>query len=337
MSTYTWTSPSNIALVKYWGKHGVQLPANPSISFTLDKCLSQTSLQLVDREEERVRFTFEGEERSGFVPKIETFLDRIGHLAPFLQDHTLIIDSENTFPHSSGIASSASAMSALSMCIASAWADREGQDEPDLKLASEMARLGSGSACRSVYGGFTLWGDTEHLERSSDSYAVPLEQIHPDFLTLQDTILLIDEGEKQVSSTLGHDLMNGHPYARARFDQAHTHIGDMLGLLKDGDFMALAEMIEREALSLHAMMMSSDPHFMLFKPGSVSVIQRVMEMRSQGLELTFTLDAGANVHLIYPESGAQKIMDIVREEFIGYCQNGAYICDNVGSGPQRVG
>jgi diphosphomevalonate decarboxylase len=335
MKSYHWQSPSNIALVKYWGKHGVQLPANPSISFTLEKCLSDTKLTLIPRSEDRIRFSFEGKERADFIPKIDSFLKRVEHFVPFISDYSVEIESSNTFPHSSGIASSASSMSALALCLASASIDHLG-GQLDLQLASEMARLGSGSACRSVYGGYTLWGETEHKKGSSDRFAIQLDDIHPEFKDLQDTILLIDEGEKQVSSTVGHDLMKGHPFASARFEQAQANIKELLSVQAKGDFMELADIIEYEALTLHAMMMTSSPHFILFKPGSVSVIRRVMELRKSGHPISFTLDAGANVHLIYPESFAQEAMDIVRGEFVGYCQNGVYICDKIGRGPVEL-
>jgi diphosphomevalonate decarboxylase len=335
MSKYTWRSPSNIALVKYWGKHGVQLPANPSISFSLDHCYTETSIDLHQGGSGIQMFHFEGEAKPSFIPKLQTFLDRVQPFLPWLGDYGLEIHSKNTFPHSSGIASSASGMSALALCLADAHANMHGE-ELDRKLASELARLGSGSACRSVYGGYTAWGETGHVDGSSDQYAVPLSDVHSEFMDLQDTILLIDSGEKQVSSTVGHGLMDGHPYAAARFEQARDHIGRLKGILSTGDFIELADLIEREALTLHAMMMSSDPHFMLFKGGSVSVIRRVMEIRATGEPISFTLDAGANVHLIYPATYADKALDIIRSEFLGYCQDGAYICDSVGKGPAKI-
>lgn len=332
MSSYSWQSPSNIALVKYWGKHGVQLPANPSISFSLKNCYTETSVALEQGAQGIQSFTFEGQEKPGFIPKLETFLARVAEHLPWLQEHGLRIESRNTFPHSSGIASSASGMSALALCLAEAHAQISG-GEMDLSLASELARLGSGSACRSVYGGYTIWGESAEVPGSSDRYALPLRDIHPDFLELQDTILLIDSGEKQVSSTVGHGLMDGHPYAAARFAQAGQHIGALQEILRGGDFMQLAQLIELEALTLHAMMMSSSPHFMLFKSGSIAVIRRVMELRAQGRPISFTLDAGANVHLIYPAGFAQEALDIIQSEFVDYCQDGAYICDAVGPGP----
>jgi diphosphomevalonate decarboxylase len=335
MKRISWKSPSNIALVKYWGKHGIQLPANPSISFSLDHCYTETSIQLHEGGTGIQSFQFEGEDKPSFIPKLQTFIDRVSPMLPWLSDFGIAIHSKNTFPHSSGIASSASGMSALALCLADAHAAMNGS-EIDMQLASELARLGSGSACRSVYGGYTAWGETPHIPGSTDRYAVPVLDVHPEFMDLQDTILLIDSGEKQVSSTVGHGLMDGHPYASARFEQAKDHIKRLKGILITGDFMELADLIEREALTLHAMMMSSNPHFMLFKAGSVAVIRSVMEWRAKGEPISFTLDAGANVHLIYPASYTQKALDIIQGEFLGFCQDGAYICDSVGKGPAKI-
>jgi diphosphomevalonate decarboxylase len=327
-----WRAPSNIALVKYWGKHGVQLPMNPSISFTLDKAYTETEVLFLPDGERNIDFLFEGKEKHGFLPKLQQFLVRIEPYCPWLSRYSLEISTSNSFPHSSGIASSASGMAALSLCITAFEAKMEGTLH-DLNKASTLARLGSGSACRSLRGGFNLWGACPDVSPSSDEYAVNLAQVHPDFLELQDTILLVDKGEKKVSSSLGHKLMDGHPYAGQRFLQAKSNTSNLLRILKMGDFMALAELMEQEALALHAMMMTSSPHFMLFMPSSIAIIRRVMELRAEGLHISFTVDAGANIHLIYPKVFSTEIMEIVQHELLVYCHAGAYLCDRVGQGP----
>lgn len=331
-----WQSPSNIALVKYWGKHGVQLPANPSISFSLSESRSETSVTICPRGGgERFRFRFEGESKPSFMPKIEQFFERVTHLFPFIEDHSFEIDSMNTFPHSSGIASSASSMSALAICLCDIESQIEGRPI-DMQKASIAARLGSGSACRSVFGGFALWGDTPDFERSNDEFAVRVPEVHSDFMTLQDSILLIDEGVKPVSSTVGHGLMVGHSFAQSRFEQARANIARILPVLKTGDFMTLADIVEQEALSLHAMMMTSDTPYILFRPGTIEVISRIMDRRRTGEPISFTLDAGANVHVIYPETYVDKAQQFIEEELLVFCANGQYICDKVGTGPQTV-
>lgn len=330
--TEKWRAPSNIALVKYWGKYGQQLPANPSISFTLEKAFTETEVTFKEGAQGNLTFRFEGEEKPEFLPKLQNFFERIKGECPWMDHQGIEINSTNSFPHSSGIASSASSMAALALCICGFEANKDGR-ELDLIKASRLARLGSGSACRSVRGGFNLWGAAPELEMSSNEYAVPVTTVHENFMTLQDTILLVDTGIKEVSSTVGHGLMKDHHYAEARFQQARTNIGRLLRILEKGDFMPLAELIEQEALALHAMMMTSDPHFMLFMPGSIAIIRKVMALRAQGMEISFTVDAGANIHLIYPEAHSNEVMDLVKRELVDYCHNGTYLCDNVGLGP----
>lgn len=336
----TCTSPSNIALVKYWGKRPVQLPENASISFTLDSCKTTTILkyQKFDTVSEDFDFElfFEGKPKPDFKPKINSFFERISGYLPFLKHYKFTIETSNTFPHSSGIASSASGMSALAFCLMQIEREinPEITDEAFIKKTSFLARLGSGSACRSLEGPITVWGDHQHIEGSSDAYAVQFPyEIHPDFNNYQDTILLVDKGEKQVSSTVGHDLMHGHPFAEKRFEQASDNIIKLKEVLISGELDAFIEIVESEALTLHAMMMTSLPYFILMKPNTLSVINKVWQYRRDtGSKLCFTLDAGANVHLLYPEAEKNKVLNFINNELVVYCQNGQYICDKIGLG-----
>lgn len=120
---YTWRSPSNIALVKYWGKHGIQLPRNSSISFTLSNAYSETSIEFTkkntDNNKIEIDFLFEGKKNEAFQKRIEKFLNSIVSHFPFITSLNLQISSTNSFPHSTGIASSASAMSALALGLCS--------------------------------------------------------------------------------------------------------------------------------------------------------------------------------------------------------------------------
>ena len=137
-----------------------------------------------------------------------------------------------------------------------------------------------------------------------------------------------------MSSTLGHDLMNDHPFAANRFEQASNHMLELQKILKSGNILGFNRLIEKEALTLHAMMMTSDPYFMLFKPNTLNIIHKVWEKReSDNIPFTITLDAGANVHLLYPAEYKQLALDFIKDELIAYCQNEQYICDEVGNGP----
>ncbi|MGB1309066.1 MAG: diphosphomevalonate/mevalonate 3,5-bisphosphate decarboxylase family protein, partial [Oceanihabitans sp.] len=330
---------SNIALVKYWGKKENQIPENPSISFTLNACKTITKLSFSKKETNNsfsFDVLFEGAKNTAFKPKIETFFKRIEEYLPFLKKYHFTIETSNTFPHSSGIASSASGMSALALCLMSIEKELnpEINEEFFKKKASFLARLGSGSACRSVEGDLIVWGKHNKIEGSSNLFAIKYPyQVHDNFKKYHDTILLVDKGEKQVSSTVGHNLMHNHPFAQQRFAQAEENMTKLIDVLVAGDLNAFIEIIESEALTLHAMMQTSLPYFILMKPNTLKIINAIWAFRKQtGLPISFTLDAGANVHVLYPEKDATACIEFIKNELVAYCQNGHYICDQIGFG-----
>lgn len=339
-----WKAPSNIALVKYWGKKAVQIPRNPSISLTLDACATRTRLQYAPRvshsERFDIHFLFEGQNKPDFLPKIQAFFERIEPYVPFIGEYRFEIHSENSFPHSSGIASSASSMAALAMCLIEmeSQLQEEASGQLDLKKASFLARLGSGSACRSIQSKIVVWGEHKGTAGSSDLYGIPWEEkAHPIFHTYHDSILLIDKGQKAVSSTLGHELMESHSFAEERFKQAHDHLDQIQEAMATGDLDRFTELVELEALTLHAMMMTSTPAFVLMQPNTLAVIRKLQQFRKDtGLHPCFTLDAGANVHLLYPQEEKEEIYQFIKTELVPYCENGAYICDRVGSGARKI-
>ena len=331
-----YTSPSNIALVKYWGKKPIQIPANPSISFTLNNCLTETQLKFQESDSPGFTVFVDGIGNEAFRPKIEKFFSLITDYLPFVNHYKFEIHTSNTFPHSSGIASSASGMSALALCLCrlEQQLDDSITAEESLQKASFIARIGSGSACRSVFGPLVTWGKNESFSDSSDYFGVAWNKQHDIFTDFQDTVLLVDKGQKQVSSTVGHGLMNDHWYADKRFDQAHHNLAQLKLALETGDLITFREIVESEALTLHAMMMTSRPYFMLFKPKTVEIIEKVWNFREQsGLNLVITLDAGANVHLLYPKNEKDEVLAFIKSELVVFCENGQYICDEVGSGP----
>ncbi|MFP9097886.1 diphosphomevalonate/mevalonate 3,5-bisphosphate decarboxylase family protein [Flavobacterium sp. RHBU_24] len=339
--SFSWSAPSNIALVKYWGKKANQIPANPSISFTLSDCKTITTLGYTQKNTQGFSFNllFEGQPKESFRPKIEKFFERIEAYLPFLNDYHFTIDTKNTFPHSSGIASSASGMAALAINLMSLerLLNPAMTDEYFYRKASFLARLGSGSACRSIKGNAVIWGEHEGTPGSTDLFGIPFTEVHEIFTSYQDTILLVDKGEKQVSSTLGHDLMHGHPFAERRFAQAHENLTAVKAALATGDIEAFIKITESEALTLHAMMMTSQPYFILMKPNTLEIINKIWNFRAQtGIPVCFTLDAGANVHILYPENVSSDVLAFIRGELLGYCQNDQYICDKIGWGAAQV-
>jgi diphosphomevalonate decarboxylase len=340
---FTWSAPSNIALVKYWGKKPNQIPANPSASFTLNHCKTITTLafgQKLNDGNFAFDLLFEGKPKLDFRPKIQKFLERIEIYLPFLKDYHFTIDTQNTFPHSSGIASSASGMAALAMNLMSL----ERQLNPEMtdayfyQKASFLARLGSGSACRSVKGQVVVWGENSHIENSSDLFGIEFPHpIHDNFKNYQDTILLVDKGEKQVSSTVGHDLMHGHPFAEKRFAQAHDNLEKLSAILQNGNLEDFIKIVESEALTLHAMMLTSVPYFILMKPNTLEIINKIWKFRGETkIPVCFTLDAGANVHVLYPENVSDSVMDFIKTELAQHCQNEQFIQDVVGNGAKLI-
>jgi len=338
--SFTWESPSNIALVKYWGKNDPQIPKNASISFTLNDCKTKTLLEFskkkVPSKDYNLEVYFDGVKKEDFKPKIIKFFERIEIFVPFITDYDFVIKTENTFPHSSGIASSASGLSALALCIMSIENEINCGISQDFftKKASFLARLGSGSAARSIEGGIVVWGKHKIIANSSDLYGVKYPfKIHDNFTNYKDTILLVDRGEKQISSTVGHNLMHEHPYAQQRFHQAQENISKLSDILQNGDLKNFVNLVESEALALHAMMMTSNPYFILMKPNTLKIIEKVWEYRTlHNSNLCFTLDAGANVHLLFPDIEKENVNRFIISNLLQHCQNNQYISDGVGKG-----
>ncbi|MDF1516793.1 MAG: diphosphomevalonate decarboxylase [Lutibacter sp.] len=351
--SFTWKTPSNIALVKYWGKREPQIPENASISFTLDACFTLTTLEyskkqtrhgeLVSASQDNsfnFEIYFEGKKKEDFKPKIATFFKRIEQYVPFLTEFEFVIKSENSFPHSSGIASSASGMGALALCVMSLEKTLNPgmTDEYFNKKASFLARLGSGSACRSIEGSLIVWGNHPEIKGSSDLFGAKFPyKIHNNFKNYQDTILLVDEGEKQVSSTVGHNLMHNHPFAKQRFQQANSNISKISKVLQSGDLPVFIALVESEALSLHAMMMTSNPYFILMKPNTLKIINEIWDFRAATKSnICFTLDAGANVHVLFPEKEKETVNNFIKSNLIQFCQENHYICDSIGEGAAQL-
>ncbi len=338
-----WECPSNIALIKYWGNKPVQIPVNPSLSFTLTKCITRMSVDFgfTSKPEFSLDFVLDGKPNTTFAEKISAYLLRISPFMPFLKSIELRIVSSNSFPHSTGIASSASSFAALSLALCSMEQQiRETftEDKEFYRKASFLARLGSGSASRSVYGGAVLWGQTPKMAESSDEAATPVSgHINPEFMNYRDSILVVYTGAKQVSSSKGHQLMEKHPFTDARILQANHNLAYLLQIMKKGNRSAFVDVIENEALTLHALMMSSDPGYLLLQPNTLEIIREVRKYRElTGLPLGFTLDAGANVHLLYPSSIMTDVHGFIGEHLKQYCENGQVIHDQVGNGPVKV-
>lgn len=324
-------SPSNIAIVKYWGKHGNQLPNNPSISFTLNNCYTETKVtysKIDNPNGIEMDFYFEGKENQAFKTKIEKYLQNNKEYFTFLNGLHLNIESYNSFPHSSGIASSASSMSALILCLLGI---KYNNCEINLQEASFLSRLASGSAARSVYPTMTLWGKTPSLSESSDEYAIPIaDLLHPVFKSYHDSILIVSSKEKSVSSRAGHSLMDTHPMAENRYATARKNTEDLLTILQQGDLEGFIKIAENEANQLHDLMATSTPSYTLKEPNTINIINEILKFRKETcLPICYTLDAGPNVHLLYPDSCSEQVHIFIEDVLKNYCFNNKWIDDRV--------
>ena len=330
--------------MKYWGKKEVQIPLNPSISFTLSQSYTETIVEYSSPaavEKPGVQFFLEGEINEQFGEKIHAYFKGLDGVFPFLKQLKFTIRSSNTFPHSAGIASSASGMSALALCLCSIEQKHFGtlDTEDDFyQKASYLARLGSGSACRSLYGGLVSWGKVEGRPETSDLWGTQqIKEVHPDFLTFNDSILIVDAARKKVSSRIGHGLMNSNPFSVVRFKQAQTNMLRLMEVLKTGDMDEFIRITESEALTLHAMMMTSNPCYLLMKPNTLNLIDRIFNFRKNtGTPVCFTLDAGPNIHLLYPEKVKADVETFIDNELKPFLFQSRIIADRVGEGPEKL-
>lgn len=338
-----WKSPSNIALIKYWGKYGDQYPHNPSLSMTLSNCCTTTQIEVLEKRKNAPDidfiFTFDGNSEPAFTERLHKYFISVSNRLSCLTSFTLKIESENNFPHSAGIASSASAMSALALALTSIEKEL-GEKAPGrhIREAAILSRLGSGSATRSCFGEFATWGEIDGIPDTSDEYATPLNfKVNKIFKNLKDTILIIDSEKKKVSSSVGHALMNGHPYAEQRYINARVNLRDLMKVMRAGDFMEFARIVELEALSLHALMMTANPWYTLLAPNTLLAIQAIRNFRQETeIPVCFTLDAGPNVHVIFPASHEKKVKNFIQEKLLPFCSNGRFIADLIGKGPELL-
>lgn len=341
----SWRCPSNIALVKYWGKRERQLPSNPSLSFSLKQCYTETTIDYEIIEalpSPAVSFFFEGTPNIEFQHRVNAYIQNLIIDIPVIEHLRLTINTRNSFPHSAGIASSASAYGSLALCLCSIEKKIQGAITGDMdfhKKASYLSRMGSGSACRSIYPGYVVWGESEYYDNFTNLYAAPLPfEIHPDFREMSDTILVVSSKEKELSSSSGHELMKTHPYAHGRYNQALENLHALISALQDGDMDLFIQVTENEALSLHALIMSSGYGAMLIKPNTLAIINKIRDFRrSQKIPVCYTLDAGPNVHMLCPGKYNNKIQSFIENELKPLCENQHIIYDSMGQGPEEMG
>ena len=335
-----WQSPSNIAFIKYWGKKNIQIPCNPSFSMTLKDSITRTKILYKKSDNPHISYYFEDKVNHDFQSKIQNYIFNISEHLSFLNDYSLEIYSENNFPHSAGIASSASSFSALALALCSIDYDLFAKERDSFfyRKASFLSRLGSGSACRSVYGPFAIWGSTKADSVASNDYAVkPSFPINHYYNNLRDAVLIISNKKKNVSSSTGHKLMVNNPFATNRYLQANKNLEDLVIVMQNNDPERFYKIIENEALTLHAMLMVSNPSVLLLNPNTIAVINELEAYRNQEKILFgYTIDAGPNIHLIYNKQDKEKITMFIKIVLSKYLFNDYWIDDEAGSGPKEI-
>ncbi len=288
----------NIAFIKYWGNRddALRLPVNGSVSMNLAALRTKTSVTFRDDLKDGDVLTVNGQEVTGAsLNRAAKFMDEVRRLSG--EERFAEIVSENNFPMGAGIASSASAFAALALAgSAAAGLDLSERD------CSRLARMGSGSACRSVPGGFCEW-----LYGSGDADSVSVSIAPAEHWDLTDLIAVISGEHKKVGSSAGHGMAATSPYQSARVANAPARIEKCRAAILNKDFAALAEVSERDCLLMHAVMMTSTPPLLYWEPASIALVKGVKAWREEGIPCFCTLDAGPNVHILCPSEAADEI------------------------------
>lgn len=284
-------SNTNIALVKYWGKKDSKLktPLNNSISMTLDKLHTKTSIEIIDSNEDEIIFNgkvSEGSEKT----KIIKFIDLIRN--DFNRKDTYFkLNTENNFPTASGLASSASGFSALAVAVSEVLNLNLSKKE-----LSIYARKGSGSASRSIFGGFAEW-QKGSLEDGSDSYAVQIAD--EKYWDVRMLVTIVEDKKKDKSSTNGmEETVNTCPFYPAWLDTIEKDLKDVRSGILEKDFEKVGQVMEQNCLKMHSTMMTTKPSIIYWKPLTLEIIHKVRELREQGIPAYFTIDAGPNVKVL---------------------------------------
>jgi diphosphomevalonate decarboxylase len=285
---FTAIAHPNIAFIKYWGNRddALRLPLNGSISMNLSGMESRTTVQF-DQALEGDSFELNGETQSGSgLQRVSDFLDQVRRLAG--SNHFARVSSSNNFPTGAGIASSASAFAALALAASKA----AGLDLNQKEL-SRLARLGSGSACRSIPDGFAEW-----LPGEDDASSYALSIAPKDHWDLVDAVVVVSQGHKPIGSSVGHKLAQTSPLNAQRVLDAPERLRNCREALFGRDFARFAEVVELDSNYMHAVMRTSNPPLVYWEPATEVLLWQVWQWRKEGHAVCATVDAGPNVHVL---------------------------------------
>lgn len=321
MNTAATSAHPNIALIKYWGNadDALNLPANGSISFNLAALEARTSVTFTpNMPADRLVINQQPAGKQALA-RVSALLDLVRAMSG-LNVHALV-ESTLNFPIGTGIASSAAGFAALALAASTA----AGLELTEKEL-SRLARHGSGSACRSIPGGFVEWLPGDSDETSSAVSIAP-----PDHWDLADVIVVLQSQPKKTGSREGHTFASTSPLQAARVADAPRRLQMCRDAICRKDFLRLAEVIELDSNMMHAVMMTSSPSLQYWEAGSISLMRAVPGWRAEGLRVAYTLDAGPNVHLIC----LQEDVLAVKEKVLEISQPTDIFISGVG-GPARI-
>jgi diphosphomevalonate decarboxylase len=320
----------NIAFIKYWGNqdHALRIPANPSLSMTLEGLETSTSLTL-HGSASTDELILNGERVSGpALDRVSNFLTYVRSLAG--SSETAKVESTNNYPSGAGIASSAAAFAALAVAASFAY----GLDLTPIEL-SRLARRGSGSAARSVFGGFV-----ELLTGRNDEEAFARPYLPAEHWKLEDWIAIVDPEHKPTGSTKGHVIAKTSPIQPARINDSDRRMQICRDALLNRDFSAFSDIVEQDSNLMHAVMITSSPSLLYLQPTSLFLMRTVKAWRKDGIEACYTIDAGPNVHIICTTDSSQEVerrlksLDVVRELIHSRPGSGARLEGQVMSSPR---
>lgn len=324
-------APSNIAFTKYWGRKDeeLRLPENGSISMCLSNLLTTTTVEFSSQYEQsspsdkkdQISINGGGIEKDE-AERVIKHLDRVRKLAEI--DQIARVVSNNNFPSSTGLSSSASGFAALTLAAAEA----AGLNLSEKQL-SILARHGSGSACRSIPGGFVQWldGDT-----SETSYAIQI--FPPDYWSIADVVAVVSEGKKEIPTSTGHQTAQSSPFTKVRLSAMKQKNKLCKKLIKEKNFKEFGQLLEAEALELHAIMLTQKPALIYWTAGTLTIMKLISHWQTEGIPVYFTINTGQDIHLICEQKNAEivknklKNLDFVKNIIVNTPGEGTRLSQN---------
>ncbi len=298
----TAVAPSNIAFIKYWGRKNeeLRLPENASISMNLSNLLTTTTVEFSSNFT-KDDITINNAKNEAQEKRVIEHLNRVRKMAN-IQTFAKVV-SINNFPTGTGLSSSASGFAALT--LAAAKAAGLNLSEKELSI---LARLGSGSACRSIPNGFVEWKDGD---TNDTSYAVSL---YPEnYWDIADLVAVVSTSQKDVPSAKGQILAQSSIFFETRKKHMSQKIADCRKFLQEKDFIKFGELVEQEALELHAIYLTSKPSLIYLLPETIKVIKEIKKIRQNGLQIYFTLNTGQDVHIICLQKDVEKVKQLIEK------------------------